>query len=278
MKKIYCVYMHVSPERMRYIGKTSREPRTRWKQGTRYTKNKDFFDDILRYGGEGQFLVAFDHYILSPDGDWFLWQEGMSHEETNVFSREEAAELEKKWIAHFKGLDPEKVYNRSSGGDHSFQYDEIAKDRNREAHIGLYDGEKNPFFGQTHSEETKSLLSELAQQRTGEKNSFYGKQHTKATKEKNRQAHLGLYDGEKNPFYGKSHSTITKKRISEKTSRPVAQFDLAGNLIRQYPSVSAAAAAVGRTTQSLSQNCTRNKGENTHQCAGYIFRYVKKED
>lgn len=31
--------------------------------------------------------------------------------------------------------------------------------KNREKHLGLYDGEKNPFYGRTHSDETKQKIS-----------------------------------------------------------------------------------------------------------------------
>lgn len=275
MKELYCLYMHISPDAMRYIGKTSKKPKERWKQGTRYTKNKDFFDDIVRHGGEGQFLTVFDHYILSPAGDWFVWKDGMSIEETNFFTQEIASDLEQKWIDYYKTLDPKKIYNRSSGGDQGFTYDPIAKERNRQAHTGLYDGEKNPAYGMKQTEEVKHYLSELAKRRTGQKNSFYGKHHSDETKEKNRQSHLGLYDGENNPFYGKSHSTETKRCIGEKTRKPVDQFDLSGRFIRQYSSVSEAAAAVGRSISTLSQNCIRNRGEKLHHCAGYVFRFSK---
>lgn len=47
-----------------------------------------------------------------------------------------------------------------------------------------YTGEGNPFYGKTHSEETRKLLSELAKQRTGELNPFYGRHHTEETKRK----------------------------------------------------------------------------------------------
>ena len=273
MNKKYCVYMHVSPDRGCYIGKTSRKPIVRWTEGTRYTRNKDFFNDILRYGGEDQFLKAFAHYILSPDGSWFEWKNGMAIKETNFFTQEEAAELEKKWIAHYKRLDSEKVYNRSSGGDHSFQYDDIAKDRNREAHVGLYDGEKNPFYGKKHSEEMKKHFSELAKQRTGEKNPFHGKQHTEEAKAKNRQSHLGLYDGEKNPFYGKQHTTETKEKISQENSRPISMYSLRGQFIQTFPSVTAAAETMGVAIQSISMCATKA----TKTCCHRIWRYYECE-
>lgn len=45
-----------------------------------------------------------------------------------------------------------------------------------------YTGEGNPFYGKTHTEETKKILSDFAKKRKGELNPFYGKTHTEETK------------------------------------------------------------------------------------------------
>lgn len=52
----------------------------------------------------------------------------------------------------------------------------------------IYIGEKNPFFGKKHTEETKKIMSEKAKSRPSP---FKGKTHTKESNEKNRLAHLG---------------------------------------------------------------------------------------
>jgi len=49
---------------------------------------------------------------------------------------------------------------------------------------GKFIGEENPFFGKTHSSETKELMSQKASERIGEKNSFYNKSHSEETKNK----------------------------------------------------------------------------------------------
>lgn len=74
-------------------------------------------------------------------------------------------------------------------------------------------GEKNPFYGKNHSEETKAILSSLASERIGEKNPFYGKSHSEET----RAMISSLASeriGEKNSFYGKKHSEESLMKMS----------------------------------------------------------------
>lgn len=58
-------------------------------------------------------------------------------------------------------------------------------------------GSNNPFYGKTHSEETKKYISEF---------------------NKNYQL------GSKNPFYGKTHSDETKKLLSKLRSQPIKVY------------------------------------------------------
>lgn len=52
----------------------------------------------------------------------------------------------------------------------------------------------------------------------GEKNPFYGKTHSKESKNKQSLVKIGLYEGVKNPFYGKTHNQTTKDIIAQKIS------------------------------------------------------------
>lgn len=93
----------------------------------------------------------------------------------------------------------------------------------------LKKGEKNHFYGRTHSEEVKHMISEKASKRMrGENNHFYGKHHSKETKEHLRQLSTGRKmsketkhkisesnTGEKNYFYGKTHTKESKEKISK---------------------------------------------------------------
>lgn len=56
----YTVYVHISPNKKRYVGITKQEPRKRWAYGKGYRKNQSlFYNAIQKYGWEN-----FEHYIL----------------------------------------------------------------------------------------------------------------------------------------------------------------------------------------------------------------------
>jgi len=61
-------------------------------------------------------------------------------------------------------------------------------------------GEKNPFFGKTHSNEVKEII----------RNTHLGKKHTNEHNKKISEA----VSGEKNPFYGKKHTLESRAKIS----------------------------------------------------------------
>lgn len=125
----YCVYKHTSPSNKVYIGITF-NPKRRWYDGNGYLhKRKDgkynqplFARAILKYGWDN-----FTHEILEDN-----------------LSKEQACELEKKYIQEYNSTNPQKGYNISFGGD-----------------ILMY--------GKTHSEETKKLL----RQRTPKSKDYY---------------------------------------------------------------------------------------------------------
>jgi hypothetical protein len=79
-------------------------------------------------------------------------------------------------------------------------------------------GEKNPFFGKKHSEETRKLLSEThIGLQAGEKNPMYGRTHTEEVKQQSRdrnKLNCELKGG--GTFLGKNHSEESKKLMSEK--------------------------------------------------------------
>lgn len=92
-------------------------------------------------------------------------------------------------------------------------------------------GEKNGFYGKTHTNETRKKLSESASKRTGEKNPFYGKSHNDETRSKISKANSGRHPseearnkmseaqkqrkGEKAAFYGRRHTNESLKKLRD---------------------------------------------------------------
>ena len=62
---------------------------------------------------------------------------------------------------------------------------------------------------------TDESRERMSNSRKGSKNPFYGKSHSENSKEKISNARIGKYSGDNNPFYGKHHSKDTKEKLSE---------------------------------------------------------------
>ena len=213
--KFYCVYKHVFKDGRVYVGKTSMMPAIRWKTGHGYRNQYVLVKAIAEIGFEN-WIDETEHYYLSKQGEWVLWDRSLGFADTNIFSKSGASQLEKKWIAEYHSNDPEYGLNSSTGGDSGFVFNEGARKRNAAAQPRRT-GSDSPSYGRKVSPETKAILSQKAKERY-EKTGvmpFTGKHHTEETKQKLRESHLGRYDGEKNPFYGKHHTEEAKAKIAE---------------------------------------------------------------
>jgi len=81
-------------------------------------------------------------------------------------------------------------------------------------------GEENPFYGRTHSQETKEKISKQSKGRPGVKkygkdNHFYGKEHSQETKELLKQRTTQTWKNQPHPWIGKKHSEETKVKFRE---------------------------------------------------------------
>ena len=79
-------------------------------------------------------------------------------------TKEELCEAEKKWIAYYREHG-QKLYNVADGGDggNVVDWKSLSEERRKEINKKNSDshkGEKNPFWGKKHSEETKRLIKE----------------------------------------------------------------------------------------------------------------------
>lgn len=99
-------------------------------------------------------------------------------------------------------------------------------------------GEKNPFYGKTHTDEIKESLSRHASTRTGEKNPFYGRTHTKETLECIAESFNTLKEsGWVSPQKGvsKSPEAIHNNMMAQPARKSISAEG------KEYPSISACA-------------------------------------
>ncbi len=134
--KRHCVFKHVSPDGLVYIGSTSQTPATSWKTGEKYRHQYVFNKAIEEIGGFDSFMILFDHFILKPDGEWIVFQDGMTYDETNFFTRDEANKLKKHYIKEYRSNEPDFGYNSTTGGDKHYTYTDEVKQRSSKTKTG----------------------------------------------------------------------------------------------------------------------------------------------
>ncbi len=129
---------------------------------------------------------------------------------------EELDDKERYYIAFYASIDPEKGYNKESGGSKFKKLSEETKQKMSEK----AKGEGNPFFGKKHSDETKERMSKIRQGRSpsdqAKKNISEGLKGHKIS-EKTKKA---ISESNK----GKKASEEAKRRMSEsRKGHPVSE-------------------------------------------------------
>ena len=144
--------------------------------------------------------------------------------------QERLSEREEYWIAKYDTFENRRHYNLTPGGEALF-------------------GDSNPFYGKTHSMESRKKMSEFHK----------GKKLSEETKQKISK----VTKGENNPRYGKPVSAETREKISEENSG--RQFTLEDKLNMSY-----------------SKNSTgffRVHKQNDNHCKkGFMYSYTYVED
>lgn len=158
-----------------YIGKCA-DPDQRWSRHLTAAKNGK--------PGDGRYQVI--HAAMNKYGAENFKLKTIASAETEA----KALDLEKQYIKKYNTFKGEG-YNCTEGGDGASGYRHNKKTKQKMSQIKRksYLGQNNPFYGKTHSKETRRKISEVAKQRTGPKNSFYGKQHTKESRRKMKANH-----------------------------------------------------------------------------------------
>ena len=146
IEKSWVVYIHTNKiNGKKYVGMTSNVKSRFSGNGRNYLhKNKKgeysqplFARAILKYGWEN-----FSHEIVEEN-----------------LSLENANKLEKELIIKYDTQNTKKGYNIREGGSHG-KLGEKTKEKLSKNMIGKYVGEKNPFFGKKHTEETKNTIKQ----------------------------------------------------------------------------------------------------------------------
>lgn len=182
-----------------YIGQTVTGFNRRYSGGLESTHNEHLKKSILKYGIENfEIIKIFDV----------------------AFSKDELDIKETMYIKIFDSINPNKGYNKSTGGANPLPSEESKIKRSK------------ALMGHEVSDETKQKISEKAKLRTSEENPFYGKHHSEETKKKLSEANKGRThteeakrkmsenhwdnSGKNNPNFGKHHTEESKQKIREK--------------------------------------------------------------
>lgn len=107
-------------------------------------------------------------------------------EELATFNTEKECLLaETAYIKKYHSNDRNIGYNLTEGGEGSSGYKHTEETKKLMGAIKkiTFVGENNPFFGKTHTPETRKKMSVAASKRIGNKNPFYGKKHSEKSKQ-----------------------------------------------------------------------------------------------
>ena len=131
----YTVYCHTNKTNgKKYVGVTSQNVTDRWQNGKHYSRHKNFYADILKYGWDN-----FEHQILYTK-----------------LIKSKAEKIEKDLIKKWELTNNLYGYNVRNGGNlHKFSKEVKEKIKAKTT------GKNNPFYNCNHTEKTKELMRAL---------------------------------------------------------------------------------------------------------------------
>lgn len=225
----YCIYMHKNKINGKvYIGQTCQKPEKRWGNGNNYKDSPKFFNAILKYGWDN-----FEHIILYKN-----------------LSLEQANQLEKNLIKQYKSQDDNFGYNIKEGGSNSKHTEETK--------IKIGEANKKALKGHKWSQHQKELISEMF---TGEGNPFYGKTHTEETKNKISKHRKGKCSGKDHWMYGKHHTKEELQKMSKNRKGKGGKAVLCIETGEQFDCMMDAARKYGLKTSAGIGQCCNGKAK-----------------
>lgn len=298
-ENIWCVYKHTTPSGKVYIGITSQKPERRWRNGHGYGNCVAFWNAIQKYGWdnikheilennlsnedacEKEKLYIEQYQSTNPKYGYNITSGGSGcpglKGEKNPLYGIPRSEKDKQTISEAIRKYYE-THERKPISEETRKKLSIANSGENNAMYGRC-GELNPFYGKTHSEETRRILSEKM---TGRESTFKGHKHTEQAKQIMREKALARYDDgfvspfkghNMHPFLGKHHTEETKKQIGKIHSIPVYALNDDMEIVLEFSSSTEASKYFKCNISSIS-NCIHNGIEYTSN--GY--HWCKKED
>lgn len=275
----YTVYIHKFPDGKVYVGSSRQNPiEKRWRSGQGYRHQKFFYSAIKETGWDN-----IDHIIVKEN-----------------LPEPEAQKLEQKLIKEYRSQNPEYGYNTKNGGqvfgehsedflknlhermvDNTYCVGRKISEKHKEAlKKGRMNAPKKPRKRHPVSDETRKIMSQKAKERwadpnykekwmaslrdmSGENNPRYGVKVSDETREKMRQKAIG-----------RTASESTRKKMSEKRSIPVLQFDKNMSYIATHKSCKDGAIAVDGNSTNI---CFACRHEN-RTYKGFYWRYAKQKE
>lgn len=250
------LYMHVCPNGKKYIGITMQEPNQRWRDGKGYCKNKHFYNAILKYGWNN-----IQHIILFSD-----------------LTEDEANEIEEKLIDEMDLTNPENGYNLHTGGRHH-RLSKEARQKISNRMIGVYVGDKNPFYGRHHTEESLAKFRKRVEQYSidGEYIRTFDSlteaseilDVDKSSLSKACKGTYKTYAGYQWKLEG-SEKEIKPYKRKQYNAKKVAMFNLCGEKLAVFESLTDAGRIFGVNGDKCIGDCCRGEQKTAY---GYVWRY-----
>jgi group I intron endonuclease len=224
----------------KYIGQSQQKD-----INTRWNSHKN-----LKHKNVGQILLnAYKKYGI----------ENFTYKVICICFDEDTNKYEKEYIKMYNTIYP-NGYNLLEGGD-NHKHNEYTKKIISEK----LKGEKHPCFG---IKKTPEELKKMSERMKGNKHPCFGKKFT----EEEKQKRIDRYKN--NPKTGEqiSNSLIEyykkNKDVNKKSNKRVEQYDLNGNLINEFYSISEAARSVNLNVSFLSRTCNKEN----YTAGGFIWK------